>query len=91
MKRKSLKDKLFRIGIVAFLFLSIIGVNLFSVLPVSATTDDDWIGGSNNWSNNGSWSLGAPPTSAQNAVFNGSSGNPTVTMDITGNCLDIDW
>ena len=64
------KQKLLRIGIAGFLFLSIIGVNLFHVSPVGATGTDTWIvyggTGTGNWNDTKHWSTGIVPTSSDN-------------------------
>lgn len=64
--------------------------------------DRFWVGGTGNWSDNvNHWSAtsgGAPgaslPTSVDNVYFNAlsfTSAGQTITVDVTANCLDMDW
>lgn len=60
-----------------------------------------WVGNGGNWNDTAHWSTtsggaggASVPTSADNAIFNGSSfssGSQTVTINATANCLDFDW
>ena len=64
--------------------------------------DRFWVGGSGNWSNNvdhwaatsGGVAGASVPTSVDSVYFNASSFTTTgqiVTMDVTANCLNMDW
>lgn len=102
MKFPKLNQKILRIGIAGFLFLSVIGSTVFTVHPVSASpTDAYWVGGSGDWSDaTNHWATtsgGSPnsanlPASTTNVHFDGNSGS-SITVNGAGEiyCNNMDW